>query len=286
MSRFDAGRRRSWLFVPADSERKMDKALQSDADIVIFDLEDGVSASRKAEAREAIIALKRRYSRLPKPLFVRINPQTSDDYEADLLLVRSIEADGILLPKSESAEQVRRTAEQVRCELVPMIETALGLQRIHEMASSSSQVSHLTFGSLDFSLDMNIDLLPGGPEMHYIRFMIALASRVANLNAPIDTVYPDFRDTAGLEQENERTTRLGFAGKLLIHPQQIEPTNRLFSPTDEQLNWADRVIHAFERAIADGKGAIQLEGEMIDAPVYQRAKKMEPFLAERSKRST
>lgn len=269
------------MFVPGDSEKKMEKCFQIEADVIIFDLEDAVSSDQKESARELILSFKKRHPVFPKPLFVRINPVASTDYEADMKLLHHMGPDGILLPKTESAEQVQFTAQRVKCELVPMIESALGLFRIHDIASASPQITHLTFGSLDFCLDMNMEPSSDGQELHYIRYMLALASRLAKLNFPIDTVYSDFRDQEGFDKEAQRVRRLGFEGKLLIHPGQIESSNRLFRPTDVQLDWAERVISAIESASTKGEAVIQLDGEMIDAPVYKRAKKWEPYIMAR-----
>jgi citrate lyase subunit beta/citryl-CoA lyase len=263
---------RSFLFAPANHARRAEKALASSADVAILDLEDAVAEAEKAAARSAlamIAALPRR----PR-FYVRINALSSYHAVADLAALPA-KLDGIVIPKCESAAEVGQVAAHApKVDLMPIIETARGFAAIEEIAASSPKITHLAFGALDFALDLG--LAPGRDEAELIpyRARLVLASRLAGKGAPIDSPWPDFRDAAGLRASCERGRRMGFHGKLCIHPDQLDVIHQSFGPTPEEIAEAERIVEASEAAARQGIGAIQLDGRMIDAPVVTGARKL------------
>jgi citrate lyase subunit beta/citryl-CoA lyase len=277
---FHAIKRRSWLFVPADNPKKMEKAIHSGADAVIFDLEDAVAAAQKESARQMVAEVFDVGQGITKPVYVRINDPAQPAIMEDLKLISELQVHGILIPKTEGAEQVQMITAMLKrhdIELLPIIETALGLHNVMSIAGASERITQLTFGSLDFSLDLGMDPSSDGSELYFARFQLVLASRICNLLAPVDTVYPQYSDKDGFQLELETARRMGFLGKLLIHPAQIEQTNAVFEPTAKEMEWALKVITAFEKAKARGIGVVQVDGKMVDLPVYRKAQKLKVF---------
>lgn len=286
---------RTYLFTPANNEKRVSKALGLNADAVILDLEDAVAQSEKAQAREmarnAMKALGSGKS-LPtagKPsprIHVRINSTGSGLWRQDLESVVRDGLDGIMLPKSESAADMRQVEEMLleleharglpegSIELIPLVESARGIWNAFEIASTSRRVACLAFGAMDFTLDIGTSYAKGGAELLYARSQLVVASRAAGALPPVDTVFPDIRDQEGLIAETKAVKQLGFFGKLVIHPDQIEPVNRIFTPTEAEVERARRVVEAFAKAEAQGDAAIQLDGQLVDYPVAHRARKI------------
>jgi citrate lyase subunit beta/citryl-CoA lyase len=263
---------RSLLFAPANHPRRVEKALASTADAAILDLEDAVPEAEKLAARAALAAA----AALPRRtwLYVRINAVSSYHGIADLPALPA-NIDGVAIPKCESAAEIGQVAAYApKADLLPMIETARGLQAAEEIARASPRVRRLAFGALDLALDLG--LAPGRDEAELApyRAMIVLASRLAGREPPIDSPWPDFRDTDGLRASCLAVRRMGFQGKFCIHPDQIPVVQAAFAPTPEELAEAERVIAAAGAAERDGLGAVQLDGRMIDAPVVARAKRI------------
>jgi citrate lyase subunit beta/citryl-CoA lyase len=161
--------------------------------------------------------------------------------------------------------------------IIPLIESARAVQNVFEILSERTEPSRLltaAFGAADYTLDMGIEMTREGTELHYPRSRIAVACRAAEVEPPLDTPFMiDLEDVEALTADAERARRLGFQGKLCIHPNQIEPCHAVFSPTDEEIEHAGRVIQAFEEAEARGVGAIQLDGKFIDPPIVERSKR-------------
>lgn len=275
---------RSFLFVPASNSRRVEKALLSPAEAVILDLEDGVAASEKDKARLQTKEILQRPHR-PK-VYVRINSLGSGLALTDMQTVVGGYLDGIVLPKAESADEilivdwVLAQLERLqglppgKVELIPLVESARGVEMSREIAAARPRVSRLAFGSLDYQLDIGV-LSIGSTEhffMNYPRIKLVLASRAAGLQPPIDTVFPAIHDVKGLETEAQLARDLGFWGKLVIHPDQIEPVHRVFSPTEAEVTWAQKVVKAFEEAEACGLGVAQVDGKLVDRPVVERAR--------------
>jgi citrate lyase subunit beta/citryl-CoA lyase len=162
-------------------------------------------------------------------------------------------------------------------EIVPMIESAIGLQRAYEIASSVQRVKRLAFGSLDFALDINAQLTKEGTELLYARSQLVVVSRAAGIEAPIDTVFFDIKDSANLTKEALFVKQLGFQGKLVIHPSQIDIVNEVFKPTKLEIEEAGLIVAAFDEALSRGSGVVQFRGKMVDRPVAEQARKLLEF---------
>lgn len=281
----------SWLFIPGNKEKHLQKANQLRADVFIFDLEDAVPPLEKEKAREKVVQT---LQTLEKNIFVRVNDLASDYILADLEKVIIPNVQGIVLPKVNHKEDIiiadflvskfekKNGLERGAISIVPLIETAEGVDQAFDIASGSDRVCRLALGAEDLILDLNIDPSEGESELLYVRSQLVIASRAAKIKAPIDSVYTDFRDETGLSLATRNGKKHGFGGKLLIHPAQIEPVNNIFMPTVTEMNEAKMIVQAYEKAIREGEGATQVDGKMIDAPVYERAKKLVEQHAERS----
>ncbi|WP_085506515.1 HpcH/HpaI aldolase/citrate lyase family protein [Thalassobacillus devorans] len=266
---------RSYLFVPAFKQSMIKKAIASEADCVIIDLEDSVAITEKRLARETILESLDNTS--GSNVFIRINDLHTPFWEDDLSCAIQAGVTGIMLPKSEHANDIRTITEKVDNEalaLIPLIETAKGVQHIADIANASQSVERLAFGSIDYSLDIDCQLTPGGLELLFARSQIVNASRAAEIGAPIDAVYPDLNNEDGLVQEATLARQLGFKGKLLIHPKQVDPVHQIFSPSQQELEECEEIVEAFERAEQQGVASIAYNNKLVDYPVYRRAKEL------------
>jgi citrate lyase subunit beta / citryl-CoA lyase len=275
---------RSLLFAPGNHARRVEKALTLPADAVILDLEDAVAVSEKPATRALVVDSFNQPRR--GLLYVRVNGYATEWCYADVVAVARPGLDGIILPKVESPDQSRAidwllsALERERglppgaIDVIPIIETALGMSRVGEIAASASRTKRLAFGAGDYTLDLNMVWSRDEAELSAARAMIVMASRAAGIEPPVDTVWADLRDPDGFARSAERAAALGFQGKMCIHPDQIGPSNAAFSPTEAQLEWARRVIAAFEEAETRGLASIQLEGQFIDYPIVQRARQI------------
>lgn len=269
---------RSWLFTPATGGERLTKAFHSAADAVIVDLEDAVALSEKDAARSAAATCLTGRDWKRPAVFLRINEQGSPWYQADLETAVRCGYDGVMLPKSNEAANIQRAEEVLRSlgtapdrfELLPLIETAAGVVHAGEIAACGAFVRRLAFGSIDFLLDLGGRSTGGGEELLYARSRLALASRAAGKEGPVDAVFPDFRDDEGLRRDALLARALGFQGKLVIHPRQIPIANEAFSPSAEEICLAEEIVSQFRAAAAAGKGAIQVRGKMVDQPVYRK----------------
>ncbi|MDR7416951.1 MAG: CoA ester lyase [Armatimonadota bacterium] len=278
--------KRSWLFVPGNRQRMIDKAFGLAADALMLDLEDGVPPAAKEEARERIAeALERPRTEGGPMRFVRVNGIRHPDLERDLWCAVRPGADGLVLPKVESPEQVQEMDERVgRVEaergmavgglrFLVAIESPLGLLEAYRIARSSERVVGLLFGAEDYSRELGLPVVreKEARELLYARSAFATAAAAAHVQA-VDGVWPDLNDIAGLWQDCWMARRLGFTGKSIIHPSQIEPVNHVFTPSASDLEFARRVVEAFEQAEAAGVGSITLGGQLIDRPIVERAR--------------
>jgi len=284
---------RSLMFVPAHRERMVQRALglgefgRSALDVAILDLEDGVPPTAKDAARRAVAdALAR--PRQNGPLrFVRIQRPLSDAGDADLDAVVRPGLDAIVAPKVGRAEEIVWLADELEARerragvapgtllIVASIESAAALVDAPRIAAASERVIGLTFGSEDFALDLGLPTKREGEaaELLYARSATVVAAASAGKLA-FDGIWPDIDDGAGLRADSLRARRLGFAGKTLIHPGQIAVVNEIFSPSAAELDEARRVVRAFDEALGRGDGAVALDGQMLDAPVVDRARRV------------
>ena len=254
---------RSYLFVPGDRPDRFEKACASGADAVIVDLEDAVSEENKVQAREALSA----WLSPEHPVYVRINGTSTDWFEGDLEAVGRPGLVGVMLPKSESQDQLKRVSAGLPegTELVALVETARGIWEIRSIADAPG-VTRLAFGSVDFRLDSGIK---AEEELGYARSRLVLASRVAGILPPLDGVTTAVEDERLLASDVARAVRQGFGGKLCVHPRQVETVNSGFMPTEEEVAWAERVLEAVRTS---DTGAFKVAGELVDQPVIERAR--------------
>ena len=275
---------RSFLFAPGNHARRVEKALSLDADAVILDLEDAVATAEKRATRDAVIAALARPRRAL--LYVRVNAVDTEFCYGDLAAIVRPGLDGIILPKVESAAGLA-TADWLLAQLereqglmpraidlVPIIETARGLNQIDAILAAGTRVKRIAFGAGDFTLDVNMAWSRGEAELAYARAKIVTASRAAGIEAPFDTVWVDLADEEGLEASARTALGFGFQGKMCIHPNQIAVVNRVFTPSEAEIAFAERVVAAFARAEAEGSAAIQLDGKFIDYPILYRAQRV------------
>jgi citrate lyase subunit beta/citryl-CoA lyase len=252
------------------------------ADAVILDLEDSVPMSEKDTARVFIRDSISYVASGVADIYVRVNGLTTGLTTDDCEFVVQKGIAGIMLPKVESKQEVleaeniigklerERGIEVGSTALILTLETAKGVINAYEIASSSKRVVAIGFGAVDFTRDMGTTLSKEGTELFFARSLCAIAARAAAVQA-IDTVFIDLADREGLVKDANLAKQLGFKGKFLIHPSQIEPVNKVFSPSEKEIEYAKKVVSAFKEAEAKGLGAASLEGRMIDVAVYKQA---------------
>ena len=281
---------RSFLFAPGNVARRVEKALTLDADAVIVDLEDSVADSDKIATRKlAAEALSRpRRGRG----YVRVNAPSTQFCYGDLVETLHKGVDGVVLPKVESAADLHAidwlmaNLERSRgiavgsVDLMPQIETAAGVQRIDRVFQARSlrpypgpwRVKRAAFGAADYAHELGLAPTLDEPELADARARVVLSSRAAGLENPIDSPWFHFKEAEAFRRALERSRRGGFQGRLCVHPDQIGPVNAAYSPSDEEVARAERIVAAFKEAESKGAAAIQVDGQMVDYPVAYRAR--------------
>lgn len=253
---------RSYLFVPGNRCERIPKALASGADAVIVDLEDAIPPAEKDAARAMVAAALRAEA----PIWLRVNGEQTPWFEADCALLGHPGIAGVMMPKAESASRITALHEQAGVPVLPTIESALGLGRLHTLAAARG-TQQLVLGSIDLRADLGI---PGDETViDPYRMKIVLASRLAGLPAPVEGVTPSFNDPAVVEADTRRSAAMGFGGKLCIHPAQVAPVHRGFAPSPAEIAWAQKVVAADDGAAGR---AVALDGTMVDRPVVERAR--------------
>ena len=267
---------RSVLFVPGTSRDRFPKAFAAGADAVVLDLEDGVDAARKAEAREAVGAWLARPSSGSPVRLVRVNAVDSSFIADDLSWLRSIDGryDGLVLPKVESPDQIHRIAAAAPSRrVIPLLETARGILRASDIVPANARIPAVLFGAEDLTAQLGIPRTVEGEELVVARGQVVLAA--ASIGAdPIDAVFVEIANPDRLRQDAARARAAGFTGKMAIHPDQVPVINDVFSPSADEVAAARRILEAAESASARGEGAFRLEGRMVDAPVIRRAQRV------------
>jgi citrate lyase subunit beta / citryl-CoA lyase len=267
---------RSWLFVPADSDGKVEKALDSDADAVIFDLEDSVAPTRKAAARDLLKGLPKR-SNGPE-WWVRVNPLGSEFHKDDLKLIGSAYVHGIVLPKAESGADVVQLAHRTGNIPIHAIvtETAASLFGLLSYRDPKSTLAAMSWGAEDLSAALGASSKYDADGQISFTYKLArslcLAGAVAAGVQPVDGVFADFRDDEGLRTEAEAARREGFTGKLAIHPAQVAIINAAFTPSEDEVRHAEEIVAAFE-AQPDA-GVLSVGGKMVDRPHLMQARRV------------
>lgn len=271
---------RSWLFVPGHRQPMIDKALGLPADMLIFDLEDGVPEAEKDVARGRVAAALDG-ARGGSTRFVRVHDARSSELDADLQVIAHAGLRGLVLPKVQGPEDVLQMCRwldrhETRAgipsggvRLLATIESARGLVQAPAIASVTPRLVGLMFGAEDFALDMGLFSHPGQGLVNYARSALAVAAGSGQIRA-IDKVFTDISDPDGLAAEAQRARDLGFAGKAVIHPGQVGAVNEIFSPTEVEEKWARRIVEAFERRADEGPATV--DGQMVDRPILERAR--------------
>lgn len=262
---------RSFLFVPGNNEKLIIKALNSSSDAVIIDFEDAVALNAKDDARA--IALRSSFKSRNKPLYIRINSTKSSFFSEDLVLISKANIDGIVLPKCEDADEILKVIliNKRNLDIIPLIESAAGLLNLKEISKASKNISRFAFGAIDYTLDIGAKYTKDGLELLYPRSYMVIISKVLGLLPPVDTVFPDLKDEANLKNETEHIKNLGMFGKLAIHPKQISLINEIFTPTEDEIENARKIVDAFNTSEKQGIASIKLDNHFIDYPVYKKA---------------
>jgi len=286
----ERGLMRSLLFVPGDSERKLEKGFGAGADVVIVDLEDSVAAANKAVAREvAARFIAGQKQRTSSSIYVRVNDLATGLTDDDLAALVPARPDGIMLPKSNSGQDVQQLAAKLRVHeaenglsdggirILPIItETAAGLLAAASYAEASTRLAGLTWGAEDLSAEVGAHSARDESGRYtdvfrLARAMTILAAGAAEV-AAIDTVFPDFRDMAAFEAECREAERDGFTGKMAIHPAQVPVINAAFTPSAEAVERSQAIVNAF--AAAGNPGVVGIDGKMYDRPHLRLAQRL------------
>lgn len=274
---------RSFMFVPGNNKKFIDKAKSLNADIICLDLEDSVPVNDKESARQMIAEALEVRSEFKGEVYVRTNSFASGIIHEDLKAVIRKGISGVVIPKVNDSNEVTELSKWIAdleheysikegtVEMMPSIESAKGVVNAYKIADASPRVSALVFGVFDFLFDMGLEYVEDGIEYSYARAKVPVDATAAGVYA-IDSVWQKIDDLDGLIKDATIGMRLGYKGKSIIHPSQIEPVHKIFVPNKEEVKWAKKVVDALEDATKKGRGAIKLEGKMIDAVHYRRAK--------------
>ena len=283
---------RSFLFAPGNHARRVEKALGLGADAVILDLEDAVAVSEKPAARKPVAeALMRPRRGLG---YVRVNAPATEFCYGDLVATIHEGVDGVVVPKIESAADLHaidwllaaleheRGIEVGSIDLMPIVETAIGVHRVDRILQARSlrpyrarwRVKRIAFGAGDFSLEAGISPTLDEPELADTRARLVLASRAAGMEGPIDSPWFQLKEPDAFARALERSRRAGFRGRLCIHPDQVDAVNRAYLPDAQEIARAERIAAAFAQAEAQGIAAIEVDGQMVDYPIAQRAREV------------
>ena len=276
---------RSLIFVPGNRKDMLEKAIAFPADIVVPDMEDSVPMSEKGAARDTIGDMLPVLAEAGRRVMVRVNALSTGLLEDDMRAAVSPHTFAVNVGKIETPWDVQQVdaimaAMEARVgiarggvRMVPYIETALGLVHAYQVCAASPRIVAAAFGAEDFTVDMGTQRTDEGAEVLFPRAAVAIAARAADIPA-LDVVYANFRDEEGLRRDTLVGKSLGYKGKFAIHPAQLGPINEILSPLPEEVEYARRVVEAFEEAEAQGRGATSLDGKMVDVPIVKRARNL------------
>lgn len=277
---------RSFLFTPANHARRVEKVFEVGADAVILDLEDAVAISEKPAARQCVVEAFSARPQSGTRHYVRVNSIDTPYCEEDIKATVGPWLDGIVLPKVESRsclnqlERLLAAAETEQgmavggLDLMPIIETAAGVASARKIATAESRIKRMAFGGGDYTLDLNYEWNADEAVLAYARAKLSHASRLGDLEPPIDTVVLQIKDDARFLQSARYGKQFGFGGKLCIHPNQIPLTHEVFTPSPDEIAHARAVVAAFEAAEAEGSASIQLDGYFIDYPIVYKSQRI------------
>ena len=275
---------RTYLFCPGNHPRKLEKVFQAGGDAVILDLEDAVAIAEKPATRALVVAALKRPRRCRG--YVRVNAYDTEFCYGDIIETVGPWLDGIVLPKLESVEDIRsvdwllENLERERgmdigsIDVMPIIETAKGQDAVRQIAQADTRVRRLSFGAGDYTKDLGMEWSLGEMELASMRSEMVMASRLGELEPPVDTVFIHIREQDAFRASCDLVRDLGFQGKMCIHPDQVAFANVAFTPTEEQLAFARKVIEAFSEAEAKGSASIQIDGYFVDYPIVDKAKRI------------
>ncbi len=279
---------RSFIFVPGNRENMLERAKSFKADVIMVDLEDSVPSREKASARgmakEWVPALSRQGQRV----MVRVNSLDTGLTRSELETLVSLDLYGISLGKVESKWNIRDVDRMLSAieplagvelgstKVVAWAETASALVDARDIADSSQRVIALAFGAEDFTNDMGIERSDSGDEVQVPRSLVPVAARAANV-ASLDSPFVAFQDPEALRADAQKARQMGFTGKHAIHPAQLDIINEVFSPAPDEVAYARRIMDAWDKAEAEGRGSLALDGRMVDVPVVKRAQNLLAF---------
>ncbi|HEX5941654.1 MAG TPA: CoA ester lyase [Anaerolineales bacterium] len=277
--------RRALLYMPGDDRRKIEKATTLGVDCVCMDMEDGVAITQKSEARAVIAEAMKQLDFGGSERCIRINSVGSGLEKYDLAAAVATNPDAVVVPKVETAQQVRAISEYIevyeRSSRMPLgsirmlvgVETAKGILNLKEIAEADRRLEAIIFGAEDYAASIGATRTREATEVLYARSAVITACAANDMQA-IDMVYIDFRDIEGLRLEAQQGAALGFSGKQIIHPNQVAPVQEAFTPSAEAIEYAQRVVEAFTTSQKEGRGAFALDGKMIDMPLLKNAQKV------------
>ncbi|GAB4449452.1 MAG: aldolase/citrate lyase family protein [Anaerolineales bacterium] len=277
--------RRALLYMPGDDRRKIEKATTLGVDCICMDMEDGVAVTRKAEARAVIAQAMKELDFGNSERCIRINSIGSGFEKDDLASALAAKPDSIVVPKIETAEQVQWVSDQIESyelanglaiggiRLLIGVETAKGILNLKEIAEADKRLEAVIFGAEDYAASVGARRTKEATEVLYARSAVVAACAANDLQA-IDMVYIDFRDLEGLRLEAQQGAGFGFSGKQVIHPNQVPVVQEAFTPSEEAIAYAKRIVESFESSQREGKGAYALDGKMIDMPLLKNAQKV------------
>ncbi|MFB5604856.1 MAG: HpcH/HpaI aldolase/citrate lyase family protein [Nitrosarchaeum sp.] len=274
---------RSLIFVPGNNQRFLEKAKTLQADIVCFDLEDSIPETEKANARKLIKNSLLNRSQYVSSIFVRTNAPSSGKISDDLKEVVQKGIDGIVIPKVNNVKEIKKIEKNLLLleknrklkpiQIIPSIESAEGVVNTYNIASCSKRISAVVFGVFDLLNDLGIEYTKNSDGGQYSRAKIPVDARAAGVSA-IDAIWQDLHDIKGLEKDCKIGKNLGYAGKSIIHPDQISVTHKIFYPSKMEIQWAEKVYAHYLESTKKGKGATTIDGKMIDEVHFKQAKKI------------
>ena len=275
---------RSFLFAPGNHPRKVEKVFDAGSDAVILDLEDAVANVETVATRDVIVAALQRPRR--NLGYVRVNSFETEFCFGDIDAIVGPGLDGIVLPMVENPAQLiavdwmvanlerARGLEVGAIDIMPILETGKGIAALPDIAGCGSRVKRMAFGAGDYTYDMNMDWTQDEVNMDDARSRMVLASRAADLEPPVDTVWIHIKDLDGIRASSARAKQMGFQGKMCIYPLQVAIVNEVYSPTAAEIEHAEKVVAAFDEAEKAGSSSIQLDGYFIDYPIVYKAQRI------------
>ena len=272
---------RSLIFVPGNNPRFLEKAKKIQADIVCFDLEDSVPDNEKTSARKLIKNALKSRSEYSSSIFVRTNSPLSGKISSDLKEIIQKGIDGIVIPKVNNISELKKIQKILSglekskklkpIQIIPSIESAEGVVNSYQIASFGKRVTAIVFGIFDLLNDLGVEYTKDSPGGKYSRYKIPVDAAAAGISA-IDGIWQDLNDLKGLQKDCNFGKSLGYAGKSVIHPDQISMVHKSFHPNKTEISWAEKVCKVYVKSTKKGKGATTVDGKMIDEVHYKQAK--------------